>query len=223
MKVRSVRASEHGWEGGRRMHNPDTPDIAGLVRGAAAGDRRAWERLVEQYARLIWSITAEFKLATAMRPMSPRPRGSACSSTSTGSSTRIASAPGWRRRRGTNACAAWRRASGSSWPRTTRSSTGVVASGPEVDERILADERDQVVRDALVPPAAAGGSGCSSCSWPIRPRLTPTFPTSLDLPVGQHRADPGTVPGPAPRATAGIMSRASRRPPTGHRRPRLPG
>jgi DNA-directed RNA polymerase specialized sigma24 family protein len=27
--------------------------------------------------------------------------------------------------------------------------TGVVASAPEVDERILADERDQVVRDAL--------------------------------------------------------------------------
>jgi len=27
--------------------------------------------------------------------------------------------------------------------------TGVVASGSEVDERILADERDQVVRDAL--------------------------------------------------------------------------
>src|SRR5215467_8251764 len=40
----------------------DTPDIAGWVRGAAGGDRRAWERLVDQYARLIWSITAEFKL-----------------------------------------------------------------------------------------------------------------------------------------------------------------
>src|SRR5579863_8556474 len=37
--------------------------IASLVRGAAAGDRQAWERLVDQYARLIWSITADFKLA----------------------------------------------------------------------------------------------------------------------------------------------------------------
>ena len=46
-----------------RVQNLDTPDIAGLVRGAAAGDRQAWERLVEQYARLIWSITGEFKLA----------------------------------------------------------------------------------------------------------------------------------------------------------------
>ena len=39
------------------------PDIAGLVRGAADGDLGAWERLVAQFARLIWSITSEFKLA----------------------------------------------------------------------------------------------------------------------------------------------------------------
>lgn len=42
-------------------------DIAGLdtprlVRRAAAGDRRAWERLIDRYGRLIWSITREFKL-----------------------------------------------------------------------------------------------------------------------------------------------------------------
>src|SRR6516225_6749343 len=43
--------------------NVESSDIAGWVRGAAGGDRRAWERLVEQYARLIWSITADFKLA----------------------------------------------------------------------------------------------------------------------------------------------------------------
>jgi hypothetical protein len=30
--------------------NLDAPDIAGLVRGAAAGDRFAWERLVDQFA-----------------------------------------------------------------------------------------------------------------------------------------------------------------------------
>jgi RNA polymerase sigma factor (sigma-70 family) len=37
-------------------------DIARLVRRAATGDKHAWERLVDQYARLIWSITREFKL-----------------------------------------------------------------------------------------------------------------------------------------------------------------
>ena len=49
--------------GGKNVQqNPGIPDIAGLVRGAAAGDRWAWERLIDQYARLIWAITAEFKL-----------------------------------------------------------------------------------------------------------------------------------------------------------------
>lgn len=37
-------------------------DIAELVRRATIGDTRAWERLVIQYARLIRSITSEFKL-----------------------------------------------------------------------------------------------------------------------------------------------------------------
>lgn len=37
-------------------------DIARLVRRAGAGDTRAWERLIDKYGRLIWSITREFKL-----------------------------------------------------------------------------------------------------------------------------------------------------------------
>src|SRR5580692_7617535 len=41
----------------------DCSNVAGLVRRAADGDRQAWERLVEQFARLIWSITVEFKLS----------------------------------------------------------------------------------------------------------------------------------------------------------------
>jgi RNA polymerase sigma factor (sigma-70 family) len=39
------------------------PDIAQLVQRAGEGDRWAWERLIDQYARLIWSITRDFKLA----------------------------------------------------------------------------------------------------------------------------------------------------------------
>jgi RNA polymerase sigma factor (sigma-70 family) len=42
---------------------PPGLDIAELVRGAATGDRWAWERLVEQFERLIWAMTREFKLA----------------------------------------------------------------------------------------------------------------------------------------------------------------
>src|SRR5271157_99136 len=40
----------------------DSSDIVRLFRRAAEGDLGAWERLVDQYARLIWSITAEYKL-----------------------------------------------------------------------------------------------------------------------------------------------------------------
>src|SRR5215469_17496526 len=37
-------------------------DVARLVRRASAGDTRAWERLIDKFGRLIWSITREFKL-----------------------------------------------------------------------------------------------------------------------------------------------------------------
>lgn len=37
-------------------------DIEGVFAAAAAGDMRAWNQVVDQYARLIWSIAAEFRL-----------------------------------------------------------------------------------------------------------------------------------------------------------------
>lgn len=40
----------------------DVLDVAQLVRRAGDGDKDAWERLVEQYSRLIWAITRDFKL-----------------------------------------------------------------------------------------------------------------------------------------------------------------
>jgi RNA polymerase sigma factor (sigma-70 family) len=127
----------------------DTPDIAGLVRGAAAGDRRAWERLVDQYARLIWAITSEFKLmesdaadvaqTTWLRLLEhidriqyPDRIGSWLAATARNECLRSLAA----RKRVVLA-------------HDDEVLTGVVASGPEVDERILANERDQVVRAAL--------------------------------------------------------------------------
>jgi RNA polymerase sigma factor (sigma-70 family) len=41
----------------------DSPDIVSLVRQAAAGDKAAWEDLVERYSRLIWAMTRDFGLA----------------------------------------------------------------------------------------------------------------------------------------------------------------
>jgi RNA polymerase sigma factor (sigma-70 family) len=37
-------------------------DVAQLVRRAAKRDQWAWERLVDRYARLIWAVTKDFKL-----------------------------------------------------------------------------------------------------------------------------------------------------------------
>jgi len=38
-------------------------DVAQLVRQASRGDRSAWERLVDQYSRLLWATTRDFRLA----------------------------------------------------------------------------------------------------------------------------------------------------------------
>jgi RNA polymerase sigma factor (sigma-70 family) len=38
-------------------------DVAELVRRAADGDRRAWEGLFAQFSRLLWAMTRDFKLA----------------------------------------------------------------------------------------------------------------------------------------------------------------
>jgi RNA polymerase sigma factor (sigma-70 family) len=150
-RVLPVRASTDWGERVTRTsgYGGDAPDIAGLVRGAAEGDRRAWERLVDQYARLIWSITTEFKLiesdaadvaqTTWLRLLEhidrieyPDRVGSWLAATARNECLRSLAA----RKRVVLA-------------QDDEVLTGVVASSPEVDERILADERDQVVRDAL--------------------------------------------------------------------------
>jgi RNA polymerase sigma factor (sigma-70 family) len=50
---------------GGAMPTPDprtSPDIASLVRRAAAGDKAAGEGIVDQYSRLIWAMTRDFRL-----------------------------------------------------------------------------------------------------------------------------------------------------------------
>jgi RNA polymerase sigma factor (sigma-70 family) len=45
-----------------RTHDTGALDVVDLVHRAAAGESWAWERLVDQYSRLIWAITRDFKL-----------------------------------------------------------------------------------------------------------------------------------------------------------------
>ena len=157
--------------------NLDTTEIAGLVRGAAAGDRRSWERLVDQFARLIWSITAEFKLAesdaadvvqtTWLRLLEhidrieyPDRVGSWLAATARNECLRSLAA----RKRVVLAhddeMLTRRRRVG---PRSMSASSPMSA----------------IRSSAMRCPACPGaGSGCSSCSWPIRRRPTPRYPTS---------------------------------------------
>jgi RNA polymerase sigma factor (sigma-70 family) len=125
------------------------PDIAGLVRGAANGELEAWERLVDQYARLIWSITGEFKLVesdaadvaqtTWLRLLEhidrieyPERVGSWLAATARNECLR--------------SLATRKRVVLS---QDNAEFESAVAHGPEIDERLLADERAQVVREAL--------------------------------------------------------------------------
>jgi RNA polymerase sigma factor (sigma-70 family) len=127
----------------------DAPDVASLVRRATAGDRHACEGLVDQYARLIWSITADFKLmesdaadvaqTTWLRLLQHIDRIE--------HPDRVGS---WLAATARNECLrslAARKRVVLGHDDVELDST--VAHGPEVDERLLADERDQVVRDAL--------------------------------------------------------------------------
>jgi RNA polymerase sigma factor (sigma-70 family) len=129
--------------------DPGVLDAAALIRRAANGDHRAWERLVDQYARLIWSITVDFKLVesdaadvaqtTWLRLLEhidrieyPDRLGSWLAATARNECLR---------------CLAGRKRVVPSQDDVELSS--VVSHGPEIDERLLADERARVVREAL--------------------------------------------------------------------------
>jgi RNA polymerase sigma factor (sigma-70 family) len=124
-------------------------DVAGLVRRAAEGDRWAWERLVAQYARLIWATTRDFKLAegdaadvaqaTWLRLLEhidrlkyPDRVGSWLASTA--------------RRECLRSLAARKRVVPVDDDDALKNA---VAHEPEIDERILIDERAHAVREAL--------------------------------------------------------------------------
>ena len=153
-------------------------DVAALMRRAANGDHWAWERLVDQYARLIWSITVEFKLVesdaadvaqtTWLRLLEhidrieyPDRVGSWLAATARNECLRCLAA----RKRvvlGHDDVELDRR-----YGRTGRRSTS--AFSPTSAHRWFATR---------CPACPGGGSGCWRCSWPTRRCLTPTYPMS---------------------------------------------
>jgi RNA polymerase sigma factor (sigma-70 family) len=125
-------------------------DVAELVRRAAAGDRQAWERLVDQFSRLLWAMTRDFRLAesdaadvvqvTWLRLLEHIDRIEY--------PERIAS---WLATTARHEClrhlAAGKRVMVVQDDHDAF--TEVVGHQPEVDERLLAEERAQAVRAAL--------------------------------------------------------------------------
>jgi len=124
-------------------------DVARLVRRAAEGDRGAWERLVDQYARLIWAITRDFKLVesdaadvaqvTWLRLLENVHK--------IDNPDRVGS---WLAATARNECLRQLAAR----KRVVLAEDGIVLEGaaisePEVDERLLCAERTQMVREAL--------------------------------------------------------------------------
>jgi RNA polymerase sigma factor (sigma-70 family) len=129
--------------------NLEPVTIALLVRLAAGGDKQAWERLVDQYSRLIWSITAEYRLVESDaadvaqttwlrlvehidRIQYPDRVGSWLAATARNECLRSLAA----RKRVVLG-------------HDTSEIGDTYAPGAEVDERLLAAERDQIVREAM--------------------------------------------------------------------------
>ena len=128
---------------------PGVIDVAQLVRRAAKGDHWAWERLVDQYARLIWAMTRDFKLvesdaadvfqATWLRLLEHIDRLE--------QPARVGS---WLAATARHECL--RSLSARKKVMLVQGDVTLgdgVAHEPEIDERLLSEERDQAVRDAL--------------------------------------------------------------------------
>lgn len=43
----------------------ETVELTDLVRRAARGDQRAWQAIVEQYGRLVWSVARGYQIGRA--------------------------------------------------------------------------------------------------------------------------------------------------------------
>jgi RNA polymerase sigma factor (sigma-70 family) len=124
-------------------------DIGGTVRRAAAGDLAAWNRLVDKYGRLIWSITVNFRL----------PEGDAADVVQTtwmrliehiDQIERPDRVGSWLASTARNEClrhvAARKRIV---LVHEDEEFDGADQDGPEVDEALLASERAKDVRDAM--------------------------------------------------------------------------
>ena len=184
--------------------NLGATDVAGLVRRAAEGDQEAWERLIEQYSRLIWSITVDFKLpesdaadvvqTTWLRLLEHIDRIE--------HPDRVGS---WLAATARNAClrslAARKRLVLGDEDADLEDAT---RHEPEIDEHLLASERAQTVQDAVLPAhavATAARTAHGRSADFLHRDLGPTR-----SPYREHRPYPQPVPGEAAHAAGNFLT-----------------
>jgi len=146
--LRTMTAADYGCTAATPEREAAALDVARLVQRAAEGDRWAWERLVDQYSRLIWAMTRDFKLvesdandvaqATWLRLLEHIDRLE--------NPARIAS---WLAVTARRECLRTLAARKKFVLVRDDADLGDVAHEPEIDERLLANERAQAVREAL--------------------------------------------------------------------------
>ena len=90
-------------------------------------------------------------------------------------------------------------------PRGRRTRRCAVAHEPEIDERLLADERAQVVRDAL-SRLPRRWQRLLEMLMADPPASYAEISDQLELPDRQHRPHPRPMPGEATRAAAGFLT-----------------
>jgi RNA polymerase sigma factor (sigma-70 family) len=124
-------------------------DVSQLVGRAADGDQQAWERLVDQYARLIWAMTRDYRLKesdaadvaqiTWLRLLEHIHRLE--------NPQRVGS---WLATTARNECLRYVAARKKIVLTDDHDALqAAFAHQPEIDERLLATERSQTVRDAM--------------------------------------------------------------------------
>ena len=61
----TVERLRTSWTWGFRAGELEPSEVAGAVRRAAAGDRSAWDAIVESFSRLVWSVATSHRLGPA--------------------------------------------------------------------------------------------------------------------------------------------------------------
>jgi DNA-directed RNA polymerase specialized sigma24 family protein len=182
---------------------------ATLLARAAQGDQRAWNELVDEHSRLLWSVARSFRLDAAdandvvqttwLRLLEHLDRIEDPSRWSAG----------WSPPRAGRRCGCCAGPAGSGPSSRTPCSTGPT-TGPPVDAALLQDERNRALWEAFARLD-------EKCRQLLRvavthPQAYDEISEALGMPIGSIGPDPAALPHPAARAARGHRGGGGGRP-----------